>query len=149
MPTNGTVRQMNWVCPERACGEKIAALVIVGESFSVRTCLFWSSAAPLRPSAALAGDWQVRSGRQRTKRSTRSGGRDHVPLFTIPCGLTEPTVQAVTAWPVPRKDKAIWEQRSVLKKKDTSVVAAQHPEQTSLLGRPRRDGAGETHHARS
>jgi large subunit ribosomal protein L28 len=46
MPTDGTVRQMKWVP-----GEKLGALVIVGESFSVQTCLFWPSAAPLRPSA--------------------------------------------------------------------------------------------------
>lgn len=59
MPTDGT-NELARRQRASGCIKKKVALVIVGESSSVQTCLFRPSASPLRPSA-LAGllrDWQ-------------------------------------------------------------------------------------------
>ena len=114
---------------------------------------FWALRCPApseRP--GVAADWQAGkpppvSG---PSQSIHPVIGHHVPLFSIVFrGGAEPALQAGPARPVSRKDKAVWEQRPVLEEKDTSVVAAQHPEQTALLGRPWPDGARETLHARS
>src|SRR6266850_320209 len=98
---------------------------------SVQTCLFWVLRAPsvpgVRPSASSTGS-------EPTPKYCNTRPSDtHVPLFAVLCGRIEPTLQALTAWLVPRKDKAIREQRPILEEKDTSVVAPQHPVQTTLL----------------
>ena len=133
---------------------QLVITILVGGSYLGSDLPFLALRCPApseRP--GWAADWQPASqpaANQAKPIRVNPSGHRHVPLFSILFrGRTEPALQAGSARPVPRQDEAIREQRPVLEEKDTSVVAAQYPEQTPVFGRSGTDGARETLHARS